>query len=264
MEERTSSGELLRAEGLAAGYGPRTVFHDVSFTLAAGTLTALIGPNGSGKTTLLHTICGVHPSWSGEVTVLGAPLRRMRQRDIARRIALVPQFTQMDFAVTVEEAVALGRYPRLGPLAPLGDVDQEAIEDAMRVMDLGDLRARKVTALSGGERQRVILARALAQATRLLILDEPVASLDLGYQQETYIRLQHLARERGAAVLIADHDVNLVSASCRRLLVLHGGRLWADGNPEDIVTSEMIKTVFGARMHVTRTEKGVPQCAWRF
>ena len=255
---------LLCVHGLSAHYGPRVVFRGLSFALRRGTLSALIGPNGSGKTTLLHCLCGVHRDCSGEVRILGDALGALGRRELARRVALVPQSAQTDFEVSVEEAVTLGRYPWLGPLAPLRSIDRQAVEHALDAMDLGPLRGRELRTLSGGERQRVHLARALTQDTPLLLLDEPVASLDLRYQQEAYVRLRRLAEDRAVAILVADHHVNLVAAACGQILVLHEGGLWARGSPREIVTAEMIRNVFGARMRVLHEGQEVPQCLWEF
>ncbi len=255
-------GERIAAHHLGASYAGVPVFHDVSFILAGGVLTGLIGPNGSGKTTLLHTLCGIHCEMTGEVRVAGRSLRELSRRAIARSVALVPQSAQIDFEITVQETVCLGRYPWVGPLTPLRAGDRQVIEEALAVMDLTALRARSLNTLSGGERQRVFLARALAQATPALLLDEPVASLDLRYQQETYERLRSLACEKGVAILVADHHLSLVGAMCDRILVLHAGGLWAAGTPREIITEEMIGTVFAARMRVRHDERGRPQCLW--
>jgi iron complex transport system ATP-binding protein len=261
--EQSFSEPLLRVVDLTAGFGPCEVFRDVSFHLRPGTITALIGPNGSGKTTLLHSLCSIHAEWTGSVTLLGESLRNLSRRDVARRVALVPQFTQIDFDVTVKEAVALGRYPYLGPFAPLSAQDRAAIDEGLRAMDLVALRSRNVNALSGGERQRVILARALTQRTRLLFLDEPAASLDLGSQQGTYALLRRFVKENEAAVLVCEHDLNLVAAHCDRVLILNAGRLRAEGRPGEIISEDMIRAVFGARMRIERTDEGIVQCLWR-
>ncbi|MFH1144623.1 MAG: ABC transporter ATP-binding protein [Candidatus Eisenbacteria bacterium] len=255
---------LLTAQRLSAGYGDRPVFQDVSFSLGRGTLVGLVGPNGSGKTTLLHTLCGIHPALRGEVRCDDRPLTALSRKEIARRIALVPQSVEIDFHVTVNDTIALGRYPWLGPLAPLNAADERAVGEALDALELRGLRDRSLQTLSGGERQRVFLARALAQDTPLLLLDEPAASLDLRYQQEIFARLHRLAAEREVAILVADHHLNLVAAVCDRLLVLHENGLWADGKPEDIISAEMIRTVFGARMRVYQEAGGRPQCVWDF
>jgi iron complex transport system ATP-binding protein len=254
----------LVVRDLAASYGGPPVFSGVSFTLGRGTLAALIGPNGCGKTTLLHALCGVQRAEAGEVRLLGRPLAALDRREIARRVGLVPQFSQIDFEVTVEEAVGLGRYPWLGMLAPPAAEDREAVETALTTMDLGELRRRSLRTLSGGERQRVFLARALVQATPLLLLDEPAANLDLRYQQEVFHWLHRLARERGVTILVSDHHLNLAAATADQVLVLRGGRLTARGSPREIVTADMIREVFGARMRVVQDAEGRPQCLWEF
>jgi iron complex transport system ATP-binding protein len=264
--ERESSAPagaaILEVERLSAGYGAHPVFRDLGFSLAPGELVGLVGPNGCGKTTLLHSLCGIHPEATGEVRLQGVSLAGLSRRAIARRIALVPQSAALDFHLTVEDAVALGRYPWLGPLAPLGARDRKAVGAAIGALDLEPLRGRALQTLSGGERQRVMLARALAQETLLLLLDEPAAALDLRYQQEIFQHLRRLSAERRVAILVAEHRLNLVAATCDRLLVLHEGRLWAAGAPAEIVTAEMIATVFGARMQVLAATGDRPQCIW--
>jgi len=255
---------LLSARGLTVAYDAHIVFRDVSLELRPGTLSALIGPNGAGKSTLLHALCGILPLRSGEVLLAGQPLSAYARRQIAQRIALVPQMADVAAAVTVEETVALGRYPWMGPVSPPTRQDRAQIAEALEAMDLVPLRRRALETLSGGERQRVFLARALAQATPVLLLDEPAANLDLRYQQEIFERLRTLVSARGVAILVAEHQLNLVAAACDRILVLQGGALRAEGPPAEIVTDETIRNVFGARMRVTRDAQGRPQCLWDF
>lgn len=255
---------LLAARGLCAAYGDRVVLRDIHLRIDPGTLTALIGPNGSGKSTLLHALCGILPGASGEVILDGRPLRAHARREIARRVALVEQAGETVPGISVEEAVALGRYPWMGPLAPPSAEDRAQVEAAMQAMDVHPLRFRRLETLSGGERQRVLLARALAQSTPILLLDEPAANLDLRYQQEIFERLRRLVRSRGVAVLVAEHQINLVAAACDRILVLHEGRLAAEGPPGEIVTESLLCGIFGARMRVERDAQGRPQCLWAF
>jgi iron complex transport system ATP-binding protein len=256
--------KALAAQGISANYGAISVFSDISIELYSGELVALLGPNGSGKTTLLHSLCGIHPEATGEIVVGEKPLSRLSRRETAQRISLVPQFTEVGFEITVEDAVGLGRYPWLGPIAPLQDRDRALIQQAVDSLNLAPLLSRTLDTLSGGERQRVHLARALAQDTKVLLLDEPVASLDLKYQQETYQRLRELAHQQGKAILVADHHLNLVAAVCDRVIVIWDGAIWAAGTPAEIITEEMIRTVFDAHMTVRRDEKGRPQCLWTF
>jgi iron complex transport system ATP-binding protein len=298
--QEPTDGVLLAARGLAASYGPREVFREACLELRAGRLVALIGPNGSGKTTLLHALCGLLRPTAGQIELLGRPIAELSRREIARRVALVAQSSAVDVEITVEETVTLGRYPRVGPWAPLSADDRQTVETVLAAMDLLPLRGRPLQTLSGGERQRVLLARALAQETPVLLLDEPVTSLDLRYQQETYERLAALVGGAGGpgdpggpggagvrgdpggpggpgspgirgatgrerrGVLVADHHLNLVAATCDAVLVLHEGRLRAAGPPREVITEETIRGVFGARMRVRHDEQGRPQCLWDF
>jgi iron complex transport system ATP-binding protein len=257
------AGDALVTDRLAAGYDGGTVLRDVSLRIPCGTLTALIGPNGAGKTTLLHALAGIHPRSAGEILLDGEPLAALSRRAIARRLALVPQFSEVTAAVTVEETVSLGRYPWIAPLASASRADRAAIEEAIEWLDLGELRDRPLTTLSGGERQRALLARALAQATPILLLDEPAANLDLRYQQEVFELLRSLVREKGVTILVAEHQLNLVAATCDRLLCLHDGRLLCQGAPHEVVTDALLRDVFGARMRVLRAgEAEGAQCVW--
>jgi len=253
----------LATRDLSAAYDGAAVFCAIRFRLARGELAALVGPNGAGKTTLLHLLAGLQAPSSGDVILAGRTLAAYPRREVARRIAFVPQFSDVVPGVTVREAVGLGRYPWMGPLAPPSAADRRAVERALAEMDLAPLAERTLETLSGGERQRVLLARALAQETPVLLLDEPAANLDLRYQQETFARLRQLVGERQIAVLVAEHHLNLVAATCDRLLVLHAGRLWADGPPAEVVTDRLLSEVFGARMRISREASG-PQCLWEF
>lgn len=264
MNKAPAAPAALAARSISARYGSLAVFEEISLELRTGELVALIGPNGCGKTTLLHTLCSIHPDAGGEIFLGDKSIKTLTRREKAQRVSLVPQFTEVGFEITVADAVGLGRYPWLGPLAPFGPRDRELIEQAIDALDLGALLRRTLDALSGGERQRVHLARALAQDTGVLLLDEPVASLDLKYQQETYGRLRELADGRGKAIMVADHHLNLVAAVCDRVVVLRQGEIWADGKPADIITEEMIHTVFDARMKVECNTEGTPQCLWSF
>lgn len=253
---------LLTATDVTVGYDGRDVLAGLCVEVRAGELTGLVGPNGAGKTTLLHALAGILALSGGGVRLRDRDLLSMSRREIAREVALVPQFSEISFDVKVAEAVALGRYPWVGPIAPLSSQDHQAVEAALEALDLVPLRNRSLNTLSGGERQRALLARSWAQDAPVFLLDEPVSNLDLRYQYETYRHLRRLSHERSRGILVADHHLNLIAAFCDRIIVLHEGRIWGDGAPEEIVNAQMLETVFRAPMEVLATAGNRPQCVW--
>ena len=246
----------LAFERVEAGYGPRRVLRDVSLSLAAGELAALVGPNGAGKSTLVAVASGVRPLARGEVRLDGVPLGRWSRLEVARRVAVVPQGAELPPGFRVEEVVALGRTPHAGFLRAFGEADRAAVESAMRDADVWRLRDRPVEALSGGERQRVVLARAFAQAPALLLLDEPTSHLDLRYQVEA-LRSARTAAGRGVAVLVVMHDLNLAARAADRIVLLHAGRVVADGTPAQVFDEARLRAVYGADVRV-RVVDGAP------
>ncbi|HEY9432389.1 MAG TPA: ABC transporter ATP-binding protein, partial [Blastocatellia bacterium] len=222
-------GALLTAQNISFAYDGRPVLKKVSLAVEAGEFVGLIGANGSGKTTLLRALLGLLKA-SGEARLCGDSLWTLDRQEIARRATMVHQDTRVDFAFTSRDIVAMGRTPYLGRFKPEGASDKEAIARAMRETGTTELAERPVTELSGGERQRVHLARALAQETLVILLDEPTANLDLAHQFEALELVRGFTRAGGAA-LAAIHDLTLASRFCDRLLLLSGGEIVAAGAP---------------------------------
>jgi iron complex transport system ATP-binding protein len=234
----------------------------VSFTLAAGEVAAIIGPNGAGKTTLLRAVTGELHASSGSVTLAGRGQTQWSLQQRARQLAVLPQASGLNFPFTVAEVVALGRGPhRTGQL-----IDTTIVSAALAAMDVSHLRDRLYTHLSGGERQRTQLARVMAQIwraedadARLLLLDEPTASLDLGHQQQLMQRVRDFAAQ-GVAVLMVLHDLNLALGFADRLLALQQGELLANGPTAEVVSGELLRRLFGASVelfHHPRTGRPV-------
>jgi len=238
----------------------------LSFEIAAGEIVGVIGPNSSGKTTLIRLLTRVLEPAAGEIRLEGAPLRQIARTDLARRVAVVPQGTMPQFPFTVGELVLMGRYPH-GPGRYFESprdrtVAREAME-ATGVLELADL---PFDHLSGGERQRAVIARALAQEPRLLVLDEPTAHLDLRYQAEAAALLRRLNQERGMTILLVSHDLNLAAEVCDRLLLLAAGRLAATGVPEAVLDESLLVSVFGCELIVDKSEatrRPVVRLTWR-
>ena len=240
----------LVVTGLTVAYGPRVVLSDVSLSLQPGRLLGLVGPNGSGKTTLIRAISGVVAPRAGEVRLAGDDALRLSAREVALRTAVVPQNPHLPPAFTALELVLMGRTPHLGLLAAEGRADVEASRRAMQATDTWELAGRRIGELSGGERQRVLVARALAQETPLLLLDEPTAHLDVGHQAATLRLMARQCRSEGKAVLAAIHDLTLAAQFCDRLVMLHQGRVVAEGSPMEVLTPDRLREVYGATLHV--------------
>src|SRR2546426_232572 len=206
---------------------------ELSFEIAPGEIVGVIGPNSSGKTTLIRLLTRVLEPAAGEIRLEGVPLRQLTRTDLARRVGVVPQGTLAQVPFNVGDLVLMGRYPH-GPgryfESPRDRTSARAAMEATGVLDLADLPLDR---LSGGERQRAVIARALAQEPRLLVLDGPTASLDLGYQVGVAAFLRRLNRERGMAILLVSHDLNLAAEVCDRLLLLAGGQFEIGGDERD-------------------------------
>src|SRR5204862_8267946 len=210
-----------------------------------GSSVGLIGPNGSGKTTLVRLLNGTLVALRGSVTLDGVPLTTLRRRDLARRMAGVPQETRVTFDFSALEIVLMGRYAHLGPFALEGPDDVSIARQALASTGTAGLESRQFATLSGGEKQRVVIASALAQSSDVLLLDEPTTSLDLGYQFDIAMLLVRLNRERGATLVVSTHDLNLAATPCSELVLLKSGRVMASGPARDVLTSARIRALYG-------------------
>jgi len=221
------------------------VVHDVSLDVSSGERVGILGPNGSGKTTLLKLLAGILTPASGTVTLDGALLASVSRRQIARRIAMVPQHTHPAFDYTVLELTLMGRYPHLGAFAVEGAGDLEIARAALAATGTDGFWSRPFSTLSGGEQQRVVIASALAQAADLLLLDEPTASLDPGYQLEIAALLRTLNRDRGIGIVMATHDLNLAASVCDTVVLVDEGRVIASGPTAEVLTRTSIAALYG-------------------
>lgn len=224
------------------GNGANNVLNDVTCQAAPRSVTALIGPNGSGKSTLLRCLAGALRPRAGNVLLDGEPILRLRAARRAARLAYVPQNNPVGFDFTVRELVRLG--VSANPTVLPAKSTEERVARALDVLDLAPLAERSLLALSGGEQQRAAIARALAQDTPYLLLDEPTAHLDLRYQSALLDLMRRFARERGRAVLVVLHDLNHAAACADRLVLLDAGRVAAEGAPADVLTSDLLGHVY--------------------
>ncbi|WP_345771944.1 ABC transporter ATP-binding protein [Geodermatophilus sabuli] len=242
-------GARVEVVGLTAAYGRTRVLDNVRLDVAPGGWTAVIGPNGSGKSTLLRSVLGFHPH-AGQVRVDGVPTTGMPRRERARTLAYAPQRPVVPEGVTTGDYVTLGRTPHRALLAAPRTVDRQVVADVMARLELTELAGRFVATLSGGEQQRAVLARALAQQPRVLLLDEPTAALDLGHAQQVLDLVDRLRRQDGLTVLSTLHDLSLAGQYADRLALLSQGQVVAEGRPADVLTAEALQSHYGARAEV--------------
>jgi iron complex transport system ATP-binding protein len=234
--------------------GDLFTLHEATVSVPRGSLTGLLGPNGCGKTTLLRILSGIMRPQQGRVLLDTVPLASVTRRDAARRIAVVPQETHPAFDYTVLEMVLMGRHPHLGPFELEGPADLAIAHDALAATGTDHLADRPYMTLSGGEKQRVVIASALAQEPQVLLLDEPTASLDLGYQLEVAALLTRLNRERGVTMVLATHDLNLAAAVCDHLVLMRGGRVLRQGATRETLTDAAIRELYDVDAEVRHHE----------
>jgi iron complex transport system ATP-binding protein len=251
---------ILEVRNLSAGYDDGIVIRDVSLAVEAGEFVGILGQNGSGKSTLLKAVQNLLGNVRGEVLCGGEDVFRMGPRRVASRIAYVPQLAEPVFDYTVGEVVLMGRFARRGRLESVSAEDGAAVEEAMRLTEVAGISGKKLAQLSGGERQRVFIARALAQDTPLLLLDEPSLHLDISYQAEVYAILRELQARRGKAVVVAEHNINLAAAFAGRLIFLKDGTVAAQGPPRETITAANIRAIFGAEVDIRANARtGLPE-----
>ena len=239
-------------------YRATNVLQDIDLNLAPGRFYGLIGPNGSGKTTLLDLLTATRSLQKGQLFFQGRPLAEYAKKELAVRIALVPQQFAMGFDFTVAELVLMGRYPHIPRFSNPTVRDLDLVEKAMAVMQIQTLRHRLITDLSGGEKQRVVVARALAQDTEVLVLDEATANLDIHHTIEIMHVIRKLVRDESRTVIAAIHDLNLAAAFCDQVIVLKEGRIFSAGPVAEVLTSRLIAEVFQVEAQVQAATHGHP------
>ncbi|WP_045857169.1 heme ABC transporter ATP-binding protein [Teredinibacter purpureus] len=244
--------KVLELHNVSVQIGTFSLLREACLQLEHNEVVAIVGPNGAGKSTLLKTISGDLHTHQGDILFHGAPLRALPPNERAKKIAVLPQHSELNFPFSVTEVVALGRIPHATGL----NSDTAIVRDAMKALDITHLRERLYPQLSGGEKQRVQLARVLAQLwqtdtseRRLLLLDEPTAHIDIGHQQQLMSEIKTFAQQN-VAILLVLHDINLAIQYADRLIAMHSGNIIASGRPENIITQPLIDQLFGNRVKV--------------
>ncbi|CAN5561024.1 ABC transporter ATP-binding protein [soil metagenome] len=242
---------------LTVSYDGRVAVHPLSLSVPSGGWLCLIGPNGAGKSSVLRSICGL-VEHDGCATVGGADTATMSTRRRARAVAFVPQVPVLPADMMVAEYVLLGRTPFIGYFGVASATDRKMAADVLLQLDLADFSQRRLETLSGGERQRVVLARAMAQGSPVLLLDEPTSALDIGHQQKALELVDRMRFERGLTVISAMHDLTLAGLYADRLALLHEGRLVAEGSPAEVLRAEILSEFYGVSVRVHYEDDGTP------
>ena len=243
---------ILEARQLAIGYGDRVIGQGLDVAVGPGEVLALLGPNGGGKTTLLKTLLGLIPPLAGEVLIAGRRLSELALKDRAKLLAYVPQVHAGTFAFTVEDVVLMGRTAHGGILSRPSERDREIAAAAIARLGIMALAGRPYTLISGGERQLALIARALAQEPRLVVLDEPTASLDFGNQGIVMAEIRRLA-ETGLAVVFSTHDPNHALRHADRAMLIRGGQCVASGRSADVISRDALQGLYGCRVDLVGT-----------
>ncbi|MGW0474181.1 ABC transporter ATP-binding protein [Streptomyces coeruleorubidus] len=249
VESKSDQASRLAARGVTVGYGARTVIDDLDVAIPHGVITTIIGPNGCGKSTLLRTLSRLLKPSKGTVVLDGEDIARLRTRDVARKLGLLPQAPVAPEGLTVADLVARGRHPHQSWLRQWSSDDADVVERALAMTGVADLADRPVDALSGGQRQRVWISMTLAQGTDLLLLDEPTTYLDLAHAMDVLDLVDDL-HESGCTVVMVLHDLNLAARYSDNLIVMRGGSILAQGHPRDVLTAELLHEAFGLRAKV--------------
>ncbi len=256
---------LFHIRDLSFSYGKNSVFKDLQLELNKGTFYGLIGANGSGKSTLLELLTGGLPANSGTVQFKDKDINSYSKQELACRIALVPQHFTMDFEYSVRDVVLMGRHPHIPRFSTPAERDHKKVDKAMGTMDITQLASRAVSALSGGELQRVVMARALAQDTEVLILDEATSNLDINHTIGILRVIRNMVNDHGLTVIAAIHDLNLAAAFCDKCIVLQDGHIAANADVNTVFTKEMLQDVFSVEVeHISKTDQNRPQIQFKY
>ncbi len=243
---------IIRLDNVSLGYNGCPVLHDIDIGVQKGEVVGIIGPNASGKSTLIKAISGLLKPSSGDITIDGRNSRSIKGEDMAKIIAVVPQNPSLPSAFSAFELTLMGRTPHLGLLQYESPKDFAIVWKAMEQTSTQHLAERKLGELSGGERQRLVISKALVQEPEVILLDEPTAHLDLNYQIEILNLITNLSAKENITLILALHDLNLAAQYCERLFLLSSGMVFAAGCPEDVITPENIKQVYGIDVLVSR------------
>ncbi len=244
----------IEVKNLKFAYKEDLVLRDICFNIKKGVFLSMVGPNGSGKSTLLKLLNNIYSSKTASILIEGKDIKAFKKKDLARKIAFVPQDTAINYEFTVWEVVLMGRHPYKGRFESENKSDHKLAEEALKLTNTFHLKDRIITELSGGERQRVLIARALAQEPSIILLDEPTAHLDINHQIEILSLLQKLNKEKGTTIVLVIHDINLGIRYSDEIIMLNKGEILGRGRPEEVITKENIKQAYNLTVAIDRNK----------
>ena len=243
----------IEVENLQFGYKEK-IIDDISFKIKEGQFVSLIGPNGSGKSTITKLLNHLYPPWQGRILIDNEDINSFSKKELARKISLVPQNTLIEYEFTVEDIVLMGRYPYKKRFERYNEEDYEIAYHALKATNTFHIKDKIITEISGGERQRVIIAKALAQETPIILLDEPTAHLDINHQMEILNLLRRLNKEKKTTIIIAIHDINLASRFSDEIIILSMGKIIDNGIPENVITKENMEKVYSVKVAIDKNK----------
>ncbi|HEY8363717.1 MAG TPA: ABC transporter ATP-binding protein [Tissierellaceae bacterium] len=244
----------VEVENLQFGYYKEKIIDNISFKIDEGKFVSLIGPNGSGKSTILKLLNHLYYPWEGRILIDNQDINSFKKKELARKVSFVPQNTLIDFDFTVEDIVLMGRYPYKKRFEKYNEKDYEVVYEALKSTNTFGIKDKYITEISGGERQRVIIAKALAQETPIILLDEPTSHLDLNHQIEILNLLKKLNREKKTTIIIAIHDINLALRYSDEIIIINSGKIIDNGKPEKVITEENIEKVYNIKVAIEKNK----------
>jgi len=241
---------MIDIQNLKFAYSDKLIINNINLSFSVGEFVGIIGPNGAGKSTLLKLMLGILKTPAEFIQLNNKSLIEYPKKELGKFIAYVPQETEFSFSFTVKEIVQMGRYPYLKGIAFVSADDETIVNDAMEKMEILDFATRKFNELSGGEKQRVVIASALAQQPKILLLDEPTSALDLHHQIDIYTILKTLQKETGMTTIVVTHDINLAAQFCDRILLMNKGEIIKDGAPDEVLQFRLLQEIFGVKVYI--------------